>query len=47
VRKAMLFGAIPPYLLKTHDNPEGVDRLPTLIKDVRAVPVEGGPHTIG
>ena len=25
IRKAMLFGAIPPYLLKTPDNPEGVD----------------------
>ena len=26
VRKAVLMGAIPPYLLKTADNPEGVDR---------------------
>jgi non-heme chloroperoxidase len=26
VRKAALLGAIPPYLLKTNDNPEGVDR---------------------
>jgi non-heme chloroperoxidase len=26
VRKAGLFGAIPPFLLKTDDNPEGVDR---------------------
>jgi non-heme chloroperoxidase len=25
VRKALLFGAIPPFLLKTDDNPEGVD----------------------
>src|SRR2546423_8768043 len=25
VRKAVLFGAIPPFLLKTEDNPEGVD----------------------
>jgi non-heme chloroperoxidase len=25
VRKAALFGAIPPFLLKTDDNPEGVD----------------------
>ncbi|HEV8173724.1 MAG TPA: alpha/beta hydrolase [Actinoplanes sp.] len=25
VRKAGLFGAIPPFLLKTDDNPEGVD----------------------
>ena len=23
--KAVLFGAIPPFLLKTDDNPEGVD----------------------
>jgi non-heme chloroperoxidase len=26
VRKAALFGAIPPFLLKTDDNPEGVDK---------------------
>jgi non-heme chloroperoxidase len=26
VRKAALFGVIPPYLLKTADNPEGVDK---------------------
>lgn len=25
VEKAMMFGAIPPFLLKTDDNPEGVD----------------------
>jgi non-heme chloroperoxidase len=25
VRKAALFGAIPPFLFKTDDNPEGVD----------------------
>jgi non-heme chloroperoxidase len=25
VRKAVLLGAVPPYLLKTGDNPEGVD----------------------
>src|SRR5207244_8965533 len=25
VRKGVLFGAIPPFLLKTDDNPEGVD----------------------
>jgi non-heme chloroperoxidase len=25
VRKAVLFGVIPPFLLKTDDNPEGVD----------------------
>ena len=25
VRKAALLGTIPPFLLKTHDNPEGVD----------------------
>jgi non-heme chloroperoxidase len=26
VSRAVLFGAIPPYLLKTGDNPEGVDK---------------------
>ncbi|WP_296950747.1 alpha/beta fold hydrolase [uncultured Massilia sp.] len=26
VAKAMLLGAVPPYLLKTDDNPEGVDK---------------------
>ncbi|MGG7605214.1 alpha/beta fold hydrolase [Massilia sp. BKSP1R2A-1] len=26
VSKAMLLGAVPPYLLKTGDNPEGVDK---------------------
>jgi non-heme chloroperoxidase len=26
VRKAALFGAIPPFLLKSDDNPEGVDK---------------------
>ncbi len=26
VEKAVLFGAIPPFLLKTDDNPEGVER---------------------
>src|SRR6202158_4499560 len=26
VKKAALLGAIPPFLLKTDDNPEGVDR---------------------
>ena len=26
VRKAAMFGVIPPFLLKTPDNPEGVDR---------------------
>src|SRR5437667_10333963 len=25
VRKAALFGAVPPFLLKTDDNPQGVD----------------------
>jgi non-heme chloroperoxidase len=25
VRKGVLFGAIPPFLLKTDDNPEGID----------------------
>jgi non-heme chloroperoxidase len=26
VGRAVLLGAIPPYLVKTHDNPEGMDR---------------------
>ena len=92
VAKAVLIGAIPPFVLKTADNPEGVHgqvfedikaaivedryaylgdffnnfyntdtfapdrilpyeatakRLPGLIKDLRLVPVDGGPHNIG
>jgi pimeloyl-ACP methyl ester carboxylesterase len=77
VRKAVLFGAIPPFVLKTDDNPEGVDfradlpkidvpmlvmhgtggrilpfestakRPPALVKNLKLIPVEGGPHNIG
>src|SRR5262245_18251120 len=34
VRKAALLGAIPPFLLKTDDNPEGVDR--RVFEDIKA-----------
>ena len=34
VRKAVLFGAIPPFLLKTDDNPEGVDG--QVFEDIKA-----------
>jgi non-heme chloroperoxidase len=34
VRKAALLGAIPPFLLKTDDNPEGVDG--QVFKDIKA-----------
>lgn len=34
VRKAALLGAIPPYLVKTDDNPEGVDR--QVFEDIKA-----------
>jgi non-heme chloroperoxidase len=35
VRKAALFGAIPPFVLKTDDNPEGVDG--KVFADIKAV----------
>jgi len=38
VRKAVLFGAIPPFLLKTDDNPEGVDG--QVFKDIQAAIVK-------
>jgi non-heme chloroperoxidase len=38
VRKAALFGAIPPYLLKTDDNPEGVDG--QVFEDIKAAIVK-------
>jgi non-heme chloroperoxidase len=38
VRKAALFGAIPPFLLKTDDNPEGVDR--QVFEDIEAAIVK-------
>src|SRR5262245_42678502 len=34
VRKGALLGAIPPFLLKTVDNPEGVDR--AVFEDIKA-----------
>jgi non-heme chloroperoxidase len=34
VRRAVLFGAIPPFLLKTEDNPEGVDG--QVFEDIKA-----------
>jgi non-heme chloroperoxidase len=34
VQKAALFGSIPPFLLKTDDNPEGVDR--KVFTDIKA-----------
>ena len=34
VRKAALFGTIPPFLLKTDDNPEGVDG--KVFEDIKA-----------
>lgn len=34
VSKAVLFGAIPPFLLKTDDNPEGVDK--SVFDDIKA-----------
>ena len=38
VRKAALLGAIPPFLLKTDDNPEGVDG--QVFEDIKAAIVE-------
>ena len=38
VRRAALLGAIPPFLLKTDDNPEGVDR--QVFEDIKAAIVK-------
>jgi len=38
VTKAALFGTIPPFLLKTDDNPEGVDR--QVFEDIKAAIVK-------
>jgi non-heme chloroperoxidase len=38
VSKAALFGTIPPFLLKTEDNPEGVDR--QVFEDIKAAIVK-------
>jgi non-heme chloroperoxidase len=41
VRKAVLMGAIPPYLLKTDDNPGGVDQ--KVFDDIKAAVVADRP----
>jgi non-heme chloroperoxidase len=41
VSKAALFGAIPPYLLKTDDNPEGVDK--SVFEGIKAAVVADRP----
>jgi non-heme chloroperoxidase len=41
VRKAVLMGAIPPFLLKTDDNPEGVDQ--KVFDDIKAAVVADRP----
>ena len=38
MRKAALFGVIPPFLLKTEDNPEGVDG--QVFEDIKAAIVK-------
>jgi non-heme chloroperoxidase len=41
VRKAVLMGAIPPFLLKTADNPDGVDR--SVFDGIKAAVVKDRP----
>ena len=41
VSKAVLIGAIPPFLLKTEDNPEGVDR--SVFEGIKAAVVQDRP----
>ncbi|MDT5369890.1 MAG: non-heme chloroperoxidase [Mycobacterium sp.] len=41
VRKAVLIGAIPPFLLKTEDNPDGVER--SVFDDIKAAIVADRP----
>jgi non-heme chloroperoxidase len=41
VSKAVLMGAIPPFLLKTDDNPEGVDR--SVFEGIKAAVVQDRP----
>jgi non-heme chloroperoxidase len=41
VSKAVLMGAIPPFLLKTDDNPEGVDK--AVFDDIKAAVVKDRP----
>ncbi|GFJ95935.1 alpha/beta fold hydrolase [Phytohabitans rumicis] len=43
VRKAVLMGAIPPFLLKTDDNPEGVDR--SVFEGIKAAVLGTGRRT--
>src|SRR6266851_7672338 len=44
VRKAALLGAIPPFLLKTDDNPEGVDR--AVFEGIKAAVIADRPAYI-
>jgi non-heme chloroperoxidase len=41
IRKAVLLGAIPPFLLKTDDNPEGVDR--SVFEGIKAAVIADRP----
>ena len=41
ISKAALFGAIPPFLLKTDDNPEGVDR--SVFEGIKAAVIADRP----
>ena len=41
VRKAALFGVIPPFLLKTEDNPDGVER--SVFDDIKAAIIADRP----
>ncbi|MFF1615233.1 alpha/beta fold hydrolase [Amycolatopsis sp. NPDC058278] len=41
VRRAVLMGAIPPFLLKTADNPEGVDK--SVFDDIKAAVIKDRP----
>jgi non-heme chloroperoxidase len=48
VRKAVLMVSVPPFLLRTPDNPYSATaaRLPGMVNDLTVVTVEGGPHNI-
>jgi non-heme chloroperoxidase len=41
VRKAVLMASVPPYLVKTDDNPEGVDR--SVFEDIKAAVIADRP----
>jgi peroxiredoxin len=43
VLKAMLLGAVPPFLLKTGDNPEGADKS---VFDGMLATARGAPHSL-